>query len=149
MPDHELHHLLAIAVEDVLETMFFSETFGSCETEARAAQLEARVAFSGASSGSVAVRISESSARSLAASFLGEAEESLGDAQVSQVVCEVANMLCGSIVTKMESQGCFDLGAPELYPDSNQQVVTSAAVQQSFAIERGTLTVSLMSGESA
>jgi CheY-specific phosphatase CheX len=142
MPDHELHHLLAIAVEDVLETMFFSETFGPCEPEAMVAQLEARVAFSGASSGSVAVRISESSARSLAASFLGEAED-------SQVVCEVANILCGSIVTKMESQGCFDLGAPELYPDSNQQVVTSAAVQQSFAIERGTLTVSLMSGESA
>ena len=149
MSDHDLDRLLACAVDDVLETMFFSETLGSCEPEPDLTALEACVAFSGASSGTVAVRISELSARSLAATFLGEPEDSLGDAQVAQVVCELTNMLCGSIVTKMECEGCFDLGAPELLPESKQKVPTDLRLQQSFAIERGTLTVSLTSCEFA
>jgi len=80
MSDHDLDHLLAGAVDDVLETMFFSETFGSCELEPDLTAIEAFVSFSGAKSGSVSVRISEASARSLAASFLGESEGSLDDA---------------------------------------------------------------------
>lgn len=149
MSDHDLDHLLAGAVDDVLETMFFSETFGSCESEPDLTAIEARVVFSGASSGSVAVRISESSARSLAASFLGESEDSLDDAQVAHVVCELTNMLCGSIVTKMECKGCFDLGAPELLREVETKVSTDHKLQQSFAIERGTITVSFTSCESA
>jgi len=149
MSDHDLDHLLAGAVDDVLETMFFSETFGSCELEPDLTALEACVAFSGAKSGSVSVRISEASARSLAASFLGESEGSLDDAQVAKVVCELSNMLCGSIVTKMECEECFDLGAPELLREPKSKASTGLKLQQSFAIERGTITVSFTSCESA
>lgn len=145
MTDQDMQHLVATAVHDVLETMFFCEASDLCEPETDIAQLQARVAFSGAKAGTVNIRISELSARDLAASFLGESEASLVDTQVAQVVCELANMLCGSIVTRIEAQGCFDLGAPELliYPD--EQTPVTAEIQKSFAIERGILTVSLTS----
>ena len=148
MHSHELDNLLAPAVSDVLETMFFSETFGPAQPGVCAGDLEAQVAFIGQTSGTVGVRISQASARCLAASFLGESECSLTDAQVAQVVCELTNMLCGRIVSKMASQQCFDLGSPELH--DAQVVVTDDAlqVQQSFAIELGTLTVSLRSSGS-
>jgi len=142
MPDQDMQHLLATAVHDVLETMFFCEASDRCEPDTGAAQLEARVAFSGAKSGSIHIEISEPSARDLAASFLGESEVS--HSQVAQVVCELANMLCGSIVSKIEAQGCFDLGAPELLIHPDEKTAHIAEIQQSFAIERGTLTVALI-----
>lgn len=143
MPDQDMQHLVATAVHDVLETMFFCEALDRCEPETGVAQLEARVAFSGAKSGTIDIQISEPSARDLAASFLGESEVS--NIQVAQVICELANMLCGSIVSKIEAPGCFDLGAPELLIHPDQQTEFTAEIQQSFAIERGTLTVALIS----
>ena len=143
MLESELDCLLAPAVSDVLETMFFSEAFGSCEPDPALASMEAQVAFLGDTSGSVCVRISEASARSLAASFLGESEDSLSDAEIEQVVCELTNMLCGCIVSKITSQGCFALDPPQLHPWRSDQPIDLQAIQQSFAIERGTLTVSL------
>lgn len=146
MPDQDIERLLATAVEEVLETMFFSESMGPCEPEPAGSGFEARVIFRGAMSGSVSVRISKATACNLAASFLGESEDSLDDAQVAQVVCELANMLCGSIVTRMESHGVFDLAAPELLTHAaDQQTTPDTGIQRSFAIERGTLTLSLVS----
>jgi CheY-specific phosphatase CheX len=143
MSDHKLESLLAPAVNDVLETMFFSEAFGSSEHEPGVAELEAHVAFLGETSGNVGVRISEPSARCLAASFLGESENSLSDTQIAQVVCELTNMLCGCIVSKMASRGCFALESPQLSPSQSQQLADVSAIEQTFAIEHGTLTVSL------
>ena len=142
MPEVQVHHLLATAMNDVLETMFFSESLGPAE-QAQAPALQAQLAFSGVKSGTVAVRVSRPSARVLAASFLGESEESLSDAQIAQVVCELANILCGSIVTRIEPEGCFDLGTPRLVGEEDPDFATNAAMQQTFAIDRGTLTVAL------
>lgn len=151
MPDQDLERLLETAVEEALETMFFSESMGPCEPEPVGSAFDVRVAFRGAMSGSVSVRISKASALSLAASFLGESEDSLEDARVAQVVCELANIFCGSIVTRMESHGSFDLAAPELlsYPDDPQATPDTGTIQRSFAIERGILTLSFASTQLA
>jgi CheY-specific phosphatase CheX len=143
MSERELKHLLAPAVDDVLEMMFFSETFGPCELDSSGAGLEANVAFAGETSGSVGVRISQASARCLTASFLGESEDALTGTQIAQVVCELTNMLCGCIVSKMTSQGCFNLDSPELPCKQREQSKDTSVIQQSFAIEHGTLTVLL------
>jgi len=149
MSEDDLHNLLALAVEDVLETMFFSESLGPCQPDAGAAELQARVAFTGETFGVVAVRISPASARSLTASFLGESEDLLNDIQIAHVVCELTNMLCGCIASKMASRGCFDLSSPELIGESDTRPTDCIEVQHSFAIEHGTLTVSLFSSVSA
>ena len=137
------------AVTAVLETMFFSEPLGPSERDTGAANLEAHVSFSGEISGILGVRISQPSARSLAASFLGEFEETLTETQIAEVVCEFTNMLCGWIVSKPESRACFDLGSPELLSACCEQTLALPAAQESFAIENGTLTVSLYPGVTA
>ena len=52
-------------------------------------------------------------ARGLAANFLGEDEADLADADVGEVVGELANMLCGSVVSRMEGNSHFVLTHPE------------------------------------
>ncbi|HEY2471456.1 MAG TPA: chemotaxis protein CheX [Terracidiphilus sp.] len=143
MPNYNFDRLVAPAVNAVLETMFFSVPLGRSEPDTGAANLEARVSFFGEVSGILGVRISEAGARSLAASFLGEFEESLSDPQTAQVVCELTNMLCGWIVSNLASQGCFDLGSPELFSAQSEPPLGMPDFEQSFAIENGTLTISL------
>jgi CheY-specific phosphatase CheX len=145
MHSHDFDRLLEPAVTAVLETMFFSEPLGPSDPNTSAPNLEVRMTFSGEVSGVLEVRISEASASSLAASFLGELEESLTESQIVQVVCELTNMLCGWIVSQPGSQGCFDLGSPELLSSHSDQPIETAACQQSFATENGTLTISLYS----
>ena len=143
MSEIELKPLLAPAVADVLEMMFFSEVLGPGEPDSNAIELEAHVAFAGETSGKVGIRISEPSARCLAASFLGESEDALTGAQIAQVVCELTNMLCGCIVSRMASRGSFNLDSPEFIRPHNENSTQISATQQSFEIEHGTLTVSL------
>lgn len=139
--DFEIH--FASAVASVLESMFFSEAMGTCEATHETSDLQARVAFSGEVSGVLGVRLSEPSARSLAASFLGEAEDSLDETQIAQVVCELTNMLCGWIVSKAESQGVWELGSPKLVSAHCEE---PESIQQSFGVEHGILTLSLCLG---
>jgi CheY-specific phosphatase CheX len=138
--------VISDAVDAVLETMFFSAVLGPAEPETGGKVLHARVAFRGPLSGTLGVSLSETSARLLAAGFLGEDEQSLTDTQPGQVVRELANMLCGWLVSKLESEESFDLAAPELVPRGSETVPgpgTPPTVRQSFELEGGTLTVTL------
>lgn len=152
MIEQNLEALLSEAVETVLETMFFSAPLGPAEAETGDAVLEARLAFHGVSSGTLTVRLSESGARMLASGFLGEDEEMLTDSQPGQVVCELANMLCGALVSKLESDERFDLDSPELIPAGSEDAASldaPLAARQSFELENGTLTVTLHLGVAA
>jgi CheY-specific phosphatase CheX len=135
--------LISGAVDTVLETMFFSTPLGSAEPEVGAEVLEARVAFQGRPSGTLGVRISAASARILAAGFLGEDEGALTDSQRGEVLCELANMLCGSLVSKLESEESFDLTSPELVQAGSDDVETLPVARQSYEVENGILTVTL------
>jgi CheY-specific phosphatase CheX len=146
MSEQNLGRSISDAVNAVLETMFFSAVLGLAEPETGGDFLEARVAFIGRLSGTLSVRLSETSARLLAADFLGEEEAMLTDTQPGQVVCELANMLCGSLLSKMESEESFDLASSELVPSASEPVASSGALpaaSQSFELEGGILTVTL------
>ncbi len=146
MTEHNFDQLVSGTVDSVLETMFFTAPWGPAEPETGGAALEARLAFQGSPSGSLAVCLSEHAARLLAAGFLGEDEETLTDAQTGQVVCELANMLCGSLVSRLESEESFDLAPPELVPFGSETEAASSAppaASQSFELEGGILTVTL------
>ena len=146
MTEQNLDQLLSEAVDTVLETMFFSMPLGPAEAETGAAVIEASVAFHGRLSGTLGVCLSTPAARILAAGFLGEEEEMLTETQPSEVVCELANMLCGSLASRLESDESFDLTSPELRPAANVAGVDSEslpAARQSFELENGILTVTL------
>jgi CheY-specific phosphatase CheX len=98
------------------------------------------------------VRLSDASARKLAAGFLGEDEGMLTDSQPGQAVCELANMLCGSLLSKLESDESFDLAPPALVPAGREDSVgleILPVARQSFALEEGILTVSVRLGRVA
>lgn len=144
MPEQNPERLISEAVDAVLETMFFSTSLGPAEPETRGEVLEARVAFRGRLSGILGVCVSETCARLLAAGFLGEDEEALTETQTRQVVCELANMLCGSLVSKLERDWSFDLASPELVSFGTATGFGAPpAARQSYELEGGVLTVTL------
>lgn len=143
--------LLAAAIDSVLETMFFTAASGPAEPQKDGAVLRCRIGFRGSPSGAVGLCISERSAKLLSTGFLGEEEETLTASQTGHVVCELANMICGSLVSKLESEENFYLSSPELVPAGSGIVddcELPAAACQSFELEGGTLTVTLSLGAS-
>jgi len=140
MNSEDFERLIAPAVASVLESMFFAEAEEQSEPCFDKCDLQAQVTFFGEVSGILRVRLGEQSARSLSASFLGEDEESLSRIQLEQVVCELANMLCGWIVSRTERDGVWRLGSPELICAVSEE---PGWMQQSFGVEHGALTVSL------
>lgn len=144
MPEIDLLELTTETVTSVLETMFFTAPLDLAEEVCGENGIEARVAFHGAPSGIFHLRISASGARLIAAAFLGKVEDSLGQAETEQVVCELANMVCGSMVSRLESDRSFDLAVPELVPaGALGSCLVPVAARQSFELECGTLTLVL------
>jgi hypothetical protein len=50
------------------------------------------------------------------AGFLGREEAEVSDGQAGEVVCELANMICGSVLSRLESEETFQITHPELVP---------------------------------
>ncbi len=150
MPDLDLDGaaldgLLAGAVTGVLETMFFAEAISAGAPEGLPA-LAAALSFRGRPSGEMTVCVSTAALRPLAAGFLGEDEANITETQAAEVICEIANMLCGSVVSQLESEKSFDLASPRLIPAHHSGLESQTGHQttsQTFAIQSGTLTVAL------
>ena len=105
---------------EVLDAMYFTTVLDSGPQEMAAEDLPetgAPVAFSlrfaGDVSGSFGLLLDESTARKLAANFLGEDESSISSIEVGEVAGELANMLCGSVMSRVEGEHKFVLSHPE------------------------------------
>ena len=149
MTEKTINPLIREAVNTVLETMFFSAPLGPAAVETGDAVLEARLGFRGHRGGMFLLSVSAPGARLLAADFLGEAPETLADSAPGQVVCEMANMICGKLLSQLESGPTFLLETPELVaPGTGHVPLASApgAIQQSFQLETGILSVTLHFG---
>lgn len=113
MTETALSGSLREAVEEVLETMFFVESEGppadGCPAESI---VQAQVDFEGSSSGRLSLRISQEAAHSMAADFLGEEAQDVPATRTVEVVSELANMICGSVLSRIESQTTFRLSPP-------------------------------------
>ncbi len=81
------------------------------------------------------------SARTIAADFLALDAESLAPDQVEDVICELANMICGAALSRLESETSFRLGKPEILPGGAAPRTVHAA--RSVDLGHGTLTVLL------
>jgi CheY-specific phosphatase CheX len=105
------------AVAETLEEMFFVTDLEECDPAVYPPEpvLLARVDFTGEPSGQLTLRASLSLARSLAADFLGENEEAIGHSQVTDVFAELANIVCGAVLTRTESSCTFRLSSPDVF----------------------------------
>ncbi len=117
MTEAELHRALAEAIEETLEKMFFIPYLeepgaGAAPQEEFAARLE----FAGDPPGRLTLRIAAPVACSIATDFLGEDQLSSSERRVQEVICELANMICGSVLSRVENATDFRLGAPRPVP---------------------------------
>lgn len=147
MPEQDMHASIHDAVEQVLETMCFSAVLGSCETAQAQPFLDrsAVVDYSGASEGSVLIGCDEAGVRGLAANFLGSKEAS--EEQVSGFLEELANMVCGAVVSALDGKGTYNLGTPHAIPP--EALAGVGGVRCDFEIDGGILSVLALRREAA
>lgn len=151
MPDaivgeEQISRILASAAEEVLETMFFTGVMGPAET-GTGEGLAALVRFRGAPSGVCGVWLDPAQAQELAGSFLGEETGELTPAKTEQVICEFANMICGSVVSRLEAEERIELDSPRLVSDEEFRGQTAdGGVAAWFEMESGTLGLMLKMG---
>lgn len=114
MPDTMTGEALAAAVRDVLETMFFACVYGETQGGGTGG-IEARVPFGGERPGEFRLAVSPLAAREIAASFLGIDDQSqIAEEQVRDVVCEIANMVCGSALSRLVPDLAVELQPPRM-----------------------------------
>ena len=114
IPVEQVAQALAAAAEQVLDTMFFTTVISHSERAPEAAlPVCACLEFRGEPSGSFGVNMSECAARVVAANFLGDEPDALSGAQVGEVICELANMICGAVLTQIHGENLFELTSPE------------------------------------
>lgn len=123
------------AVEQVLETMFYTEAFAADAQPADA--LCAHLHFNGDPSGEFELVLARGAARKLAASYLGLPESDLGAAAEADVSCELANMICGATLSRVHPDSIVKLNSPELAEP------TLAGDRQCFETPEGLLSVCL------
>ncbi|MFM2124753.1 MAG: hypothetical protein RL328_1204 [Acidobacteriota bacterium] len=101
------------ALERVLETMCFSAVMGPLHPDLVQPNLRgaARVQFRGPTTGWVGVACDDRAATCLARNFLGM--EDVPAEQTTQFLGELANMICGAVVSDFAAHGQYDLSSPE------------------------------------
>src|ERR1017187_10040105 len=102
--------------------MFFLEAVGeAAEPPPEAETVTAQVTFEGKPPGYFHMRLARSAASAIAADFLGEDAESLTPQQSTDVTLELANMICGAVLSRIESSATFRLGAPQIVAGGSGQ----------------------------
>ena len=142
MSEVNILQVLESSTEAVLGTMFFADALpgsGECPIENG---VRAALEFHGMQPGRFTLEVSLEAAREIAANFLGLTPVELSQGQTCDVIREMANMVCGSVVSSLERDSTFDLAAPRILPEPS--AVTSGHVfRRSFEIDGGGLEVCL------
>lgn len=141
----DLHEVLRQSVEEVLEKMFFIRALDDGALPARYEDdaISAHLSFDGDPPGSLILHVAAGTARSIGADFLGEQEDDLNAAQVGEVICELANMICGAVLSRIESTAAFRLGAPRLGDEDFGDAGSTCRAVHSLELGGGSLTVKL------
>ena len=120
MEPSEIQPALESAVGEVLETMCFATALASSEGAAPADDssgpqlLTAQLNFQGSPPGQFRVCATPDLARVIAAGFPGQEETDVSDSEAQEVMGELANMICGSVLSRLESDAIFHLSHPEI-----------------------------------
>lgn len=131
----------------VLETMFFTSIVeeDAIRPEPRE-DVGATLTFSGEPSGFLSLVLSMETSEALAEAFAGLDREEITDLQREEILNELANIICGSILSKVESDSAFALGPPRPVGPADARVANRSDthfIQRSFNLGNGVLTVIL------
>ena len=139
--DPDFSAILSRIGAEVLETMFFDEAVTTpCDHGWIPSAVSVRLVFEGSHCGNFLLSISPEVARSIAPAFLGIDPAEVSEGQSSQVLLELANILCGSVLSHLWPDSELTLGAPELVGVGEP---IEAALHECFRLTEGMLSVSI------
>jgi CheY-specific phosphatase CheX len=142
--DTTIHAALSGAVANVLERMFFLEVLGeAAEPPPEAETVTVDLSFEGDPPGRFRMRISRPAANTVAADFLGEDAGSLTDRQSTEVTLELANMICGAVLSRIESSASFRLGTPQIAAGDTGKQRPAEETRYTVDTGSGALTVAI------
>ena len=126
---------------EVLETMFFDEAVAApCEHGWIPSAASVRLPFEGSHCGEFLLSVAPEVARSIAPAFLGIELEEVTEGQSSQVLLELANILCGSVLSHLWPDSDLRLGGPE--PIQADGPIEDS-LHECFRLTEGMLSVSI------
>ena len=99
MIESGIREAMAESVREVLEKMFFVE-LQDCATGLGAERIAAQVIFDGDPPGNFLLEMDMAAARAVAANFLSEDPAEFGIQEIHDVVCELSNIVCGSVLRR-------------------------------------------------
>jgi hypothetical protein len=112
--DAECTATLARISAEVMETMFFSEAMAvECEHSWLAEAVSVEVGFDGSHHGEMGLALAPGAVPAIASSFLGLDPEETGPRECSQVVLELANILCGAVLSALWPDSALQLAPPK------------------------------------
>jgi hypothetical protein len=125
MKASEFAELVPSCGNEVLDSMYFTTVLETTHPKELAEAGEGEqiavgdeeyafsLSFKGDVCGRFGLHLGAATGRGLAANFLGEEESDLSASDVGEVAGELANMLCGAVVSKVEGRSKFVLSHPE------------------------------------
>lgn len=128
---------------EVLETMFF-ETAEPVECRHQSCTgncLGAKVRFEGSPHGELRVMLSRELAGPIACGFLGIDPQEVTAEEEKQIACELANMICGAILSRLHPDARVALAAPEIIEIASGE---NGGTHQCFATPEGMLAVTMV-----
>jgi CheY-specific phosphatase CheX len=139
MPAIDLKEILLEATNEVLEVMFFTGVEDQNALDDSVPKVAAELGFHGQPSGRFGVNVSLEAGKQIAANFLGLDEAT--DSQAAEVVCELSNMLCGSVLSRIEAGARFELLHPEIDSSGLSWRDRPGAIGWTFGLSEGVITV--------
>jgi hypothetical protein len=135
--------VLIESASEVLETMYFSSVFGLANAEGLPDEpwLSAQLAFRRHSAGTFGLDVPMNTARTLAANFLACDEDEVSDTQCAQVVCELANIICGATLLRLGSNSRFDLSHPEVQRNNYREECRDATTRVTLQLDNSILEI--------
>ncbi|MCC6341831.1 MAG: chemotaxis protein CheX [Bryobacterales bacterium] len=140
----ETQTVLLSAVEVVLETACCACVFESREQAPLSGgepAIAVLVSFDGKPSGEFSLHVPETVALQLAAGFLGLDDGDVSAAQAAEVACELANMICGAVLSNLCASASFHMSHPLLAQEERD--ADCAAICRWFDLGGGSLTACL------
>jgi hypothetical protein len=141
-PEPDFAGTLTRVGAEVLATMFFDEALPApCDHGWIPAAASVRVAAEGAHCGEFRLNVSHEVWRSIVPAFLGIEPEEVTEAQSIQVLLELANILCGSILSQLWPDSDLTLRAPEMVGPERPM---EGALHECFHLTEGMLSISIL-----
>jgi chemotaxis protein CheY-P-specific phosphatase CheC len=140
----------AVAVR-LLETLFFTTVLDFEECLPDQPCYTAAVSFSGSRRGKLSVSVPRPTAAVLAANLLGGYAAEISPAQAASAVGELANILCGSFLGALDTNGSVAIAPPEMCDSPDPEGASDpVTVRRVYLLEEGLISAAVgFCGESS